>query len=331
MTRVMRIHGYDRFGGPEVEAIHRVSIPTIEAKSVRIRVTAVSMNPGDIKVRSGQRQDSFPSVFPMAMGREAAGVVLELGDEAPEGLVVGQRVVGACARGIGALGGQTLLTAESATLIPDGVDDAEAACIPVAVGTALDAIEELRIGPGDRVLALGAGGGVGVHAIQFARYAGAQVIGVAGQSKRDLVERFGAVHVSSGAGWEDRVRALTPDGADALLDCVGGEVLTGGLTLVRLPEAEAEAAGADVTGAGPTRVRSIADPAAASAVGGSGVTRRRTAAVFARIAQRVADGGIEIVLDEVIPFSQASRAVAAVERGHARGKTVASFDSPYGF
>ena len=75
-------------------------------------------------------------------------------------------------------------------------------------------------------------------------------------------------------------------------------------------------------------MRSVADPAAASAAGGGGVTRRRTAEVFAQVAELVARGAIEVVVDRVLPFDEAARAVAHVESGHARGKTVVTLDGP---
>lgn len=377
MTPTMRIYGFEQFGSADVQQFFEVPVPGLDPSTVRIDVTAVGVNPGDIKVRSGQRTASFPAVFPMAMGREAAGIVRETGADAPAGLAVGDRVFGACASGIGALGRQTLLTAESTTRIPDGLDDPDAACIPVAVATAFDAQEELDIGPDDLVLVLGAGGGVGVHAVQLARHVGARVIGVASESKRELVERFGAVHVPSGAGWEDRVRAAATavlsaagietatrsdtgagpraDGAstgeatrcvDAIVDCVGGEVLAASADLLK-PTPGVSAGSADIAvhdtqseehdtqseehdtqpeeGAR-TRVRSVADPAGASAVGGSGVTRRRIAEVFEHVADLVARGAVEVVVDRVVPFADSARAVAHVESGHARGKTVIALD-----
>jgi NADPH:quinone reductase-like Zn-dependent oxidoreductase len=266
----------------------------------------------------------------MAMGREAAGVVLAAGADAPPGLRVGDRVFGSCASGIGALGEQTLLTAQSTTPIPDGVENQQAACIPVAVATAYDALEELRIGPDDTLLVLGAGGGVGIHAIQLARDAGARVIGVASSAKQDLVGRFGATHVASGAGWEDRVRAAAGGSrrVDAVLDCVGGDVLAGGIGLLQRTQSSTQAHAAShvearvpSSQAGTARVRSVADPAGASAAGGGGVTRRRTAEVFAQVAGLVARGDLEVVLDVVVPFDEAARAIAHVESGHARGKT----------
>lgn len=314
---VMRIFGFEGYGGPEVQGFHQVPEPVTDEATVRIEVVAAGVNPADVKVRSGARQQGFPVVLPMAMGREACGDVLELGPGAPAGIAVGDRVFGSCAPGTGAIGEQTLLTAASTVRVPDGLDPTRAACIPVAVGTAHDAVSELECGTGDTVLVLGAGGGVGIHAVQLARRTGARVIGVASAAKRDFVERLGAVHVASGNGWEERVQGqLEGDGRgdrarrqiDAMLDCVGGDVLTGGLALL--------------TG---TRVRSIADPDGTSAAGGVRVTRRRTAEVFARLAETAARGDIEIVLDEAVPFDEAARAIARVEQGHARGKTVIAF------
>ncbi len=308
----MRIYGFDEYGGPGVQRFHDAEQPPLREGTVRIRTVAAGVNPADVKVRAGARQNGFPVAFPMAMGREACGVVVELGPGVPERIAVGDRVFGPCAAGTGALGETSLLDAAGAVSVPPGLDPVRAACIPVAVGTAHDAVAELACGAGDTVLVLGAGGGVGVHAIQLARAAGARVLAVASAGKRGLLEGFGVEHIASGPGWEARVRGQTAGGGaqpvDALLDCVGGETLAGGLTLL----------------AG-TRVRSAADPARASTAGGSGVVRRRTAEVFGALASLAADGTLEIVVDGVVPFAEAGRAVERVETGHARGKTVVTF------
>ncbi|MGO1397624.1 MAG: NADP-dependent oxidoreductase [Brevibacterium yomogidense] len=324
----MRIYGFDDYGGPEVQRFHEVEEPTMQDGCVRIRTVTAGVNPADIKVRSGARQSGFPVEFPMAMGREACGDVIEVGPGASDRIAVGDRVFGSCAPGTGAFAETALLDASSAVRVPAGLDAVRAACIPVAVGTANDAIAELACGDGDTVLVLGAGGGVGVHAVQLARLAGARVIAVASAAKRDLLEGLGVEHVASGSGWEERVRAAVAGGGaaggaglgsevepgpgerpvDALLDCVGGDALAGALSLL----------------AG-TRVRSVADPAGASAAGGSGVVRRRTTEVFGALASLVADGRLEVVVDDVVPFAEAARAVERVESGHARGKTVVTF------
>lgn len=313
----MRIYGFDEYGGEDVQRFHEVEEPRVREGCVRIRTVAVGVNPADVKVRSGARQSGFPVEFPMAMGREACGDVVEVGPGAAGRIAVGDRVFGACAPGTGAFAEIALLDASSAVRVPAGLDAVRAACIPVAIGTAHDAIAELECGAGDTVLVLGAGGGVGIHAIQLARLAGARVIGVASAGKQDLVEGLGVEHIVSGPGWRERVRERADgDGArrsgdrpvDALLDCVGGEALASGLAVL----------------AG-TRVRSVADPAGASAAGGSGVARRRTGEVFGALASLVADGRLEVVVDGVVPFAEAARAVERVETGHARGKTVVTF------
>ncbi|SMY10754.1 NADP-dependent oxidoreductase [Brevibacterium jeotgali] len=308
----MRIYGFDEYGGPGVQHFHEVEEPPLRDGCVRIRTAAAGVNPADVKVRSGARQSGFPVAFPMAMGREACGQVVELGPGAPHRISVGDRVFGSCAPGVGAFAETSVLDATSAVRLPPSLDPVRAACIPVAVGTAHDAIAELECGAGDTVLVLGAGGGVGVHAIQLARLAGARVLAVASAGKQDLLAGLGVEHIASGAGWEERVRELTAgDGArpvDAFLDCVGGRALAGGLTLL----------------AG-TRMRSVADPETASAAGGSGVVRRRTAEVFGALASRAAAGSLDVVIDDVVPFAEAARAVERVEAGHARGKTVVTF------
>lgn len=221
----------------------------------------------------------------------------------------GQLVFGSCAKGTGALGDFALLDAQSVAEVPDRLGVEAAACIPVAVGTAFDAVTELDLQQGERLLVLGAGGGVGVHAIQFGRLAGATVVGVASPSKREFVERFGARHLASDGDWSARLRSEL-GAVDAIVDCVGGHALRAGAGLL---------AG---SGSGTARIRSLADTGTAAELGGSGVERRRTTAVFSRIAQLAAAGRVEIVVSAVMNWNEAALAVERVEEGHTAGKTV---------
>lgn len=299
----MRIYGFDRYGGADVEGRFDVPPPEPGAGTVLVAVLAVGLNPADVKVRSGQRQGVVPVSFPMALGREAAGTVVAdpSGTFAP-----GTVVFGSCAAGVGALGEQTLLDVAQTAVVPDGVRVEQAACLPVAVGTAWDGLLELGVRDGETVLIVGAGGGVGIHAVQLARHLGARVLGVASASKADSVEEAGATHVPSGPGWVDRVRRTADGPVDAVLDTVGGAVLE-------------EAAGLLAT---PGRLRSVASPATAAGLGGSGVTRRRTGAVYAELARLVADGAVRPVLSATYPLDRAAEASAAVAGGHALGKVV---------
>ncbi|WAL39291.1 zinc-binding dehydrogenase [Brevibacterium sp. BRM-1] len=315
----MVIFGFESYGGPSAARFIEVDESAPQPGHVLIEVEATAVNPGDIKVRSGQRQGAFPVAFPMAMGREAAGRVVA----APDGAFPpGTRVFGAAAAGFGTFAPRALLAAESVAEVPEGVSSAAAACVPVAVGTAYDALADLHLQRGQTLLVLGAGGGVGTAALQLAHSAGAHTVGVASESKRDVVEAAGAVFVRSGPGWPQR--ALAAAGIpDAVLDLVGGEALTAGAAL-----------GSDTRPAGAgdaipfaqalrdMRLISAADPERAAQLGGSGIRRRRSAEVYAKLAALLASGALEVSIGRRFHFSQADRAVAAVEGGHAAGKVV---------
>lgn len=301
----MRIFGFSEYGDASASAVLEVPDPTPGPGQVLVQMAAAGVNPADIKVRSGQRRDTVEVNFPMAMGREAAGIVLAVGDGV-DGFAVGDRVFGATAAGTGSAGEQVLLDADSTAAIPDGVSAEQAACIPVSLGTAFDALRQLALPPGSRLVVLGAGGGVGSAALQFARADGLHALGVASESKRELVEELGGEFIASGDGWAERVRAASPGGVDAVLDTVGAELLDDAAGLLTPP----------------IRLLSTADPARAEQLEGAGVGRRRSTAVFTEIAELVADGTVAPVISAVLPLDRAAEAVATVEQGHTLGNVV---------
>ncbi len=301
----MRIYGFQEYGDASVQSFHDIAEPVAGPGQLLIEMTAAGVNPADIKVRSGLRKDDVPAVFPMAMGREAAGVVQSVGDGV-DGFAAGQRVFGQVSPGTGGLAERVLLDAASSAVVPDGVEDARATCIPVSVGTAHDALDQLGLASGDTLLVTGAGGGVGTATCQLARLRGLRVVGLASAAKAEVVTSLGATHVVSGDGWPDRVRAAAPDGVAAVFDLVGAPVLADATALL----------------ADPSRVISVATPAAAAESGGSGVTRRRTTDVFAHLARLVATGDLTPVVSATYAFDDAADAVARVETGHAVGNVV---------
>jgi len=298
----MRIFGFESYGGPEVAGFLTVkSGTTVPDGAVLIAPSATTVNPADIKVRSGQRQGSFPVHFPMAMGREAAGVVLAASPATD--IVPGTAVFGPTFSGTGSFAEEVLLDASATTPIPPGVSAQQAACLPVAAGTAWDILNELHrdgLRSGRTILILGAGGGVGHCAVQLALALGYRVTGVAGASKQSLVESLGATFIASGKDWVAGVHQAGP--VDAIIDLVGGPVLIEAMALTDGP------------------VRSVADPAL-----GGGVTRRRSRAVFTELANLVAEGTFTPRITASFPFADAAQAIAAVESGHASAKTVVTF------
>jgi NADPH2:quinone reductase len=176
----------------------------------------------------------------------------------------------------------------------------------VAAATAYDGVTQLGLTKGQTLLINGISGGVGVAAAQIARDANVNVIGNASEDKRALVESLGATLVPYGDGVAERIRALLPDGVDAIFDLAGGDGLraVAGLLSDR------------------NNLISTSDPATVSDLGGHMIERDRTHRVLEIVAATVADGKVDPHIEDIRPFDEAADAIAAVEVGHAKGKVV---------
>jgi hypothetical protein len=108
----------------------------------------------------------------------------------------------------------TIVRATEAVAKPEEISFADAATIPVAAATAYDATHQIELEAGQTLLILGAGGGVGLMAAQIGRVHQFTVIGIASETKRQIVESTGATFVPSGKGVADRVREVAPEGLD---------------------------------------------------------------------------------------------------------------------
>ncbi|MFF9815403.1 NADP-dependent oxidoreductase [Streptomyces sp. NPDC014006] len=297
---------FTRYGGPEAEALVDVDRPRPGPGQVLIAVRAAGVNPVDFKLRTGYRRpgESGEREFPAYFGSEVAGVVEETGPGV-DGFAAGDEVFGRPV--VGGWSQCALLSVDLIARKPAGVTFTDAATLPVAASTAYAGVRQLGLAPGATVLVTGAGGGVGVAAVQIARALGLRTVGVASDGKKDLVESLGAVHVSSGPGWTERARIAAPDGIDGIYDLVGGDVLAEAATL------RAASAGL-VTAAAP--------PDDAARLGGSRVARVRDNAVLEAVAELVANGDLDPLVTRTFPLERAGEALRVVEAGHARGKTV---------
>ena len=238
-------------GGVDVLQMEEVAKPHPRARDVVVRISACGVCFHDIVVRSGTMKAGVE--MPLIPGHEIAGVVDEVGSEVTR-FTPGDRVAttqryhvcGMCRfcrggleplcpeRGFlgdhGMVGGYADYVAveeDNVVRIPDGVSDEQAAIAACSIGTALNAVRHVgRVTIGDRVLVSGAGGGVGVHAVQLARLAGAHVIAqTTSPDKAALLESLGA-HVAlvtaRGEDFSQRVRELTQgEGVDVVIDTVG--------------------------------------------------------------------------------------------------------------
>lgn len=295
---------FTRYGGPETEALVERDRPGPGPGEVLVAVRAAGVNPVDWKQRTGHRRPGGePRPLPAVFGNEVAGVVVETGTDVT-GLSVGDEVFGNPVDG-GYAEFAVLPVAVTARK-PAGLSFTDAAALPVAAATAYDGIRQLGLPAGATLLVTGAGGGVGVAALQIARDAGLRVVGVASAGKKEFVESLGAVHVVSGSGLAERLSAAAPDGVDGVFDLVGGEALEDAATVLD----------------DRTKLITGADRETVAKLGGTGVERARTAAVLDEVGRLAADGVLRPFVTGTFPLERAGEALRAVEEGHVRGKIV---------
>ena len=212
------------WGPPEALVVDDVPEPVPGADDVLIRVRACGVNFADALVVQGKYQEKPP--LPFTPGLEVAGVVEAMGEDVT-GLATGQRVAALCTTG----GYAEAVTAPGAVTvpIPDVMPYETAAGFMVAYGTAHIGLEH-RAGlrEGETLLVHGAGGGVGLAAVEVGKAMGATVIATAGsEDKRALASAHGADHVIDyrAGEFKDLVKTLTDGrGADVVFDPVGGSV-----------------------------------------------------------------------------------------------------------
>ncbi len=297
--KAMRI---DEFGGPQV--LHETEVPTPEpaAGQVRVRTRTVGLNPLDAKIRSGAMEAAFPTPLPAILGFEVAGTVDAVG-EGVTGVAVGDDVFG---RATGGAYAEYALSGSFA-LKPAELAWAAAVALPVAGETAARVLNLLDLRDGETLLINGAAGAVGTMAVQLAVARDARVIGTAAEANHEYLTSLGAIPTTYGPGLVDRVRALAPDGIDAVFDVAGRGALPDSIELR----------------GGTDRIITIADPAGPGlgvpfSSGGKGDDD------LAGLAEQVVAGKLVVNVGRTFPLAEVADAHRALETGHGRGKLVLS-------
>jgi NADPH:quinone reductase-like Zn-dependent oxidoreductase len=170
----------------------------------------------------------------------------------------------------------------------------------------------VSLSPGDVVVVSGAAGGVGSIAVQLARLAGARVIGLASEGHHEWLRAHGVTPVTYGDGVADRIRDAADGRIDAFIDTFGSGYVDLAIEL----------------GVAPERIDTIIDWDAAKRHGTQtdGNTAGASAAVLAELAQRIADGELEIPIARAYPLDQVRDAYRELERRHTLGKIVLRTD-----
>lgn len=310
-------------GGPEAFTYRDMPDPVCADDGLVIDVEAISIEGGDLLARAM----SPLKVVPHVVGYIAAGTVVEIGN-AVTTRKVGERVV--TLHGDGSHATKRAASAAMAWPIPDGVSTQDAACVPVAFGTAFECLFTAGdLQPGQTVLIHAGSGGVGMAAIQMAKLAGATVIATA--SSADKLERLKAFGMDHGIDYatEDFVKATQklagPKGVDLVIDSVGGKTLADSVKVLgwrgRLVSVGIAARGGSSVDAFSlwARNNTLHGVLLATAL------RAEYPRCFAMIGEclaRVASGELKVQIAKVFPLAEAAAAHAYIEGRHAFGRVV---------
>lgn len=325
---------YTKYGGPEVLEIVDIPAPVPDDDQVLVQVRAASINaadyrlmradPGLIRLQAGLRR---PTKWPV-LGSDFAGVVTAVGRNVRR-VDVGDRVFGdSFADGRAAFAEFVCVGAESAVAVPSGTSAVEAASIPLAGITALQAVRDFaEVRSGESVLIHGAGGGVGTMAVQVAKAYGATVTALCGPGSVETVRSCGADEIID-------YTTTTPgaDGTryDVILAVNGYRTLS---TYRRLLTDDGRYALIGGTGRQLLEALLLARPM--FAIGGRSATvvqvaDERRQSDLEELSTLLTAGRLRPVVDRTFPMSQVAEAIAYVESGHVPGKVVLTLDPPAG-
>jgi NADPH2:quinone reductase len=219
-------------GQPDVVRIDELPSPPIGDGQVRVEVAAAAVNFPDVLLIADQYQLSVPP--PFVPGSEFSGRVVEVAGDV-DSYELGDHVTGTTL--IGAFAEEVVVAASALRRVPDDMDDRVAAAAGVAHRTAYHVLRSVaRVQPGEELIVLGAGGGVGLAAVQLGAALGANVTAVASSAEKLAVATgLGATRVVDHRTTELRpaLRELLPDGADVVVDPVGGTLAEPALRTLR--------------------------------------------------------------------------------------------------
>lgn len=326
-TETMTVWEQHRYGGPQSVTLARRPVPAPKPDEVLIRVRATALNSGDVRIMRGQPylvRAAFGLRRPRqpVRGMDVAGAVVAKGAKAT-GIEIGDEVVAEAPAG-GALAAFVTVPAARVVPRPQSVEPAVAATLPVAGGTAAQALDAAGVQAGASVLVLGASGGVGTFTVQLATQRGAEVWAFCGARSQGIVENLGAVR--SFDYRQTDLTSLRTGAFDAVIDIAGTaplrvlrDLLAPGGTVVL------------VTGDGGRWLGPIPRMLRALLLS----TRRHRIRFLAAVAKPetlrdllgdTAEGRLRPLIERRFAFEEARDGLAHVDAGHTVGKVVVQLD-----
>ncbi len=299
--QAVRAHDY---GGPDVLVHEQAPLPEPKNDEVLIRVKAAGVNPADWKMRAGLYKGFSQLPFPWTPGLEAAGTVEAVGADVTT-YHKGQDIYGIVAGGYAEY---ALAHAQDLYLKPKALTFDEAAAIPMGALVAWQAlIEKSEVQAEQRVLVHGAAGGVGVYAVQLARWKSAHITGTASAGNLEFVRSLGAETVIdyNATLFETVVRDV-----DVVIDTVGGDIPDRSWQVLHQ-------GGVFVTIA----ARLVDDAGAKHGVRAMG-SGRASADKLQVISEMLESKEIKPIVGAVFPLADAQKAQELSQTGHGRGRII---------
>jgi NADPH2:quinone reductase len=212
------------FGPPAGLTLEETAAPKLGPTGLRVQVHSAGLNFPDVLIVQGKYQ--VRPELPFSPGAEVAGIVTEVGERA-QGFAPGDRVMALCTTG--GFAEEVAVHHASAFKMSDSMSFDVAAALPLTYGTTYHAlVDRAKLQAGETLLVTGAGGGVGIAAVQLGKALGATVIAAAGSApKLEAAREAGADHAIdyTSENLADRLKAITNQaGANVVYDAVGGDV-----------------------------------------------------------------------------------------------------------
>jgi NADPH:quinone reductase len=306
-----------QFGGPGLFEQREVEKPYPGPAEVQVRVVAAGTNPVDAKLRANGSSAGLEA--PVIFGADISGVVEEVGPGA-EDFAIGDEVYYTPevfgSRSNGGYAEYHVAKADIVAKKPASLSHEEAAAVPLAGGTAYEAVvRRLGVRVGETVLMHGGAGGVGSFAIQIAKAAGARVLATAGSDNQEVLEDLGA-DVAIDYGTQDVAEVALEDtggvGVDAVLDLVGGETVVDSI-----PATKPFGRLATILGA-----RGDLTPLYQKNQTLYGVFLVRERARLEELRVMIDRGQVRPLVAEVLPLEEVGKAHERLDSGHGRGKVI---------
>ena len=312
----MRAMTMSEAGGPEVLSMTEIDRPVRVSAEILVKVVAAGVNPIDAKTRAGKGAFGAVKSFPVVLGNDFSGIVVEA-PYAAHPLQPGTEVygMGMVPRMSGAYAEYLTVAELSVIRKPSTLSHVEAAGVPLAALTAWGmVVETAKAHEGQRILIHAGAGGVGHFAVQFAAYFGAHVFATGSTRNLSWLRELGASEVidHSTTRFEDLVHDV-----DVVIDLIGNvhddtgsrslKVLRPGGLIVNAP-----------TGSWPT----FQDEIAVAKVGGTDFKVAPDGNALAVICRLLESSNVRVHVDKIFPLDQIAEAHRVLEAGHTRGKIV---------